>query len=94
MIWKGSHLSRTAAASLRPSMLAGTSFNQMKIPALLTLDRPHGAIGNATIRSTVQGDPDRKTTFVLPDDLNATDRLAPRLVPDCVQALLSQGTIS
>src|SRR5258706_13973590 len=67
---------------------------QMEMSSLLTLDAIDRAIGDFLVGLPVQRPPDRKPArCVISNNLNAADRLAPRPLPNGLQALFSNSPV-
>ena len=67
----------------------------MEMPPLLALDAVDRTIGNFLVGLSVQRHPDGKAARrSLPNDLDAGNGLAPRPLPDGVQALLSERPVA
>src|SRR5216117_2220664 len=65
---------------------------QMEMSSLLTLDAIDRAIGDFLVGLPVQRPPDRKPArCVISNNLNAANRLAPRPLPNGLQALVSKS---
>ena len=68
---------------------------QMEMSSLLALDAGDRAIGDFLVGLPVQRPPDRKTArCVISNNLNAANRLAPRPLPNGLQALFSKSPVA
>ena len=68
---------------------------QMEMSSLLTLDAIDRAIGDFLVGLPVQCPPDRKTArCVISNNLNAANRLAPRPLPNGLQALFLKSPVA
>ena len=66
----------------------------MEMSSLLALDANDRAIGDFLVGLPIQRPPGRKTArCVIPNYVNAANRLAPRPLPNGLQALLSQSPV-
>src|SRR5712664_1338370 len=67
----------------------------METSSILTLDAIDRAIGDFLVGLPVQRPPDRKPArFVISNKLNAANRLAPRPLPNGLQALFSKSPVA
>src|ERR1700733_6748114 len=67
----------------------------MKMPSLLALNADHRAIRGFFVGGPVQRHPDRKTRgCVVPNDLNAADRLAAGPLSNGLQAIFSESPVA
>ena len=68
---------------------------QMEMSSILTLDAIDRAIGDFLVGLPVQRPPDRKLArCVFSNNLNAANRLAPRPLPNGLQALFSKSPVA
>jgi len=68
---------------------------QMEMSSLLTLDAIDGPIGDFLVGLPVQRPADRKTArCVISNDLNGANRLAPRPLPNGLQAFFSKSPVA
>jgi hypothetical protein len=59
---------------------------QITIPTHFTFNDPHCAVGDPVFGIAVYGDPNRKPTIVLTNDLNAANGFTSGPVPDGIKA--------
>jgi hypothetical protein len=68
---------------------------QMEMSSLLTLDAIDRAVGDFLVGLPVQRPPDRKLArCVFSNNLNAANRLAPRPLPNGLQAFFSKSPVA
>jgi hypothetical protein len=62
--------------------------------AAFAFNGTHRAVGEPTIRVTIQGHSNRKPALILPDNLDAGNAFAPGPLPDGIEAFFPQSGVT